>query len=245
MTKRTLVVTALGLLSLCGIAASASAQPRWGRERMPQNGACFFEDRDFGGRYFCVRPGDDLRSIPSGMNDRVSSIRLLGASEVTVFRDNDMRGRAAHFTRDVTDLRNDGWNDTISSIAIQTYGNGNGNGNGYGRGRNRDYRDDRANGWNPNADQAWGRNGIAPRDGACFFSDTDYRGESFCVNRGATYASLPRGFNDRIGSVRVFGGASVRLYDDRDFHGQSREIRRDNSDLKGRWRETVSSVRVN
>jgi Peptidase inhibitor family I36 len=240
MTKRTLVVTALGLLSLCGVAASASAQPRWGRERMPQNGACFFEDRDFGGRYFCVRPGDDLRSIPSGMNDRVSSIRLLGVSEVTVFRDNDMRGRSAHFTRDVNDLRNDGWNDTISSIAIQNDAN-----NGNGRGRNRDYRDEVGTSgvWNPN-DGVWARDGIAPRDGACFYSDTDYRGESFCVARGGTYASLPRGFNDRVASVRVFGGSSVRLYDDRDFRGHSKELRRDSANLKGRWRETISSVRV-
>src|SRR4029453_7154619 len=86
MTKRTLVILALGLFTLCGAAANASAQPRWGRERMPQNGACFFEDRNFGGRYFCVRPGDDLRAMPSGLGDRVSSIRLLGASAVTVFR---------------------------------------------------------------------------------------------------------------------------------------------------------------
>src|SRR5262245_16914435 len=154
MTKRTLVVTAIGLFSLCGVVTTASAQPRWGRERMPQNGACFFEDRDFGGRHFCVQPGNDLRSIPSGLNDRVSSIRLLGASEVTVFRDNDMRGRTAHFTRDVTDLRSDGWNDTISSIAVQNYGRG--------RGRNRDYRDD--NSWNPN-DRLWARDGIVPREG--------------------------------------------------------------------------------
>ena len=237
MTTRTLVVTAIGLFSLCGIATTASAQPRWGRERPPQNGACFFEDRDFGGRYFCVRPGDDLRSLPSGMNDRISSIRLLGASEVTVFKDKDMHGRTAHFTRDVIDLRSDGWNDTISSIAIQNYGNGR------GRGRNRDYRDDRANAWNPN-DRLWAQDGIVPREGACFYSDTSFRGESFCLGRGATSAALPRGFNDRIASVRLFGGSSVRLYDDRDFRGQSKEIRRDSTDLKGRWRETVSSIRV-
>ena len=237
MTKRTLVVSALGLLSLCGVAASASAQPRWGRERLPQNGACFFEDRNFGGRYFCAGPDDDLRSIPSGMNDRVSSIRLLGASEVTVFRDNDMRGRSAHFSRDVIDLRSDGWNDTISSIEVENYGSS------YGRGRNRDYRDDRsANGWNPN-DRAWRQGGVAPRDGACFYSDTHYRGESFCVARGATYTSLPRGFNDRIASVRVFG-SSVQLFEDPNFRGWSTEINRDVANLSGNWRNSVSSVRV-
>src|SRR3954468_13841377 len=140
MTKRHLVPLSLALFSLCG-AVSASAQPRWGRERIPQAGACFYEDRNYGGRYFCVQPGEDLPSMPSGMGDRISSIRLLGASEVTVFRDNNMRGRTARFTRDVSDLKRDGWNDEISSIAIAggrygtTYGN-NGNGRAYGRNRN-------------------------------------------------------------------------------------------------------------
>ena len=167
---------------------------------MPQNGACFFEDRNFGGRYFCVRPGEDLRVIPSGMNDRVSSIRLLGASEVTVFRDNDMRGSSAFFTRDVADLKRDGWNDAISSIAVSTgyygnngyydnhgYGNnGYGNGNGRARGRDRDrdrdrdYRDDRNGyyrddlgypGWNPDQ-PVWGR-AATPREGACFYEDSN------------------------------------------------------------------------
>lgn len=241
------------MLSLCGVAASASAQPRWGRERMPQNGACFFEDRNFGGRYFCVRPGEDLRVIPSGMNDRVSSIRLLGASEVTVFRDNDMRGRSVSFTHDVADLKRDGWNDAISSIAVSNgyYGNNgygnNGNGRGNGRGHNREdrngyYNDNLGyNGWNPEG-PVWGRAAM-PREGACFYEDANYRGRYFCVPRGGVYSSLPNGFNDRISSVRVFG-ASVQLFDDRDMRGRSTEIRRDDSNLKGRWRDAVSSIRV-
>jgi len=221
--------------------------------------------------------------MPSGMNDRISSIRLLGASEVTVFKDNDMRGRSAFFTRDVYDLRNDGWNDAISSIAVTNsnyYNNRNGtynNGNGRGRGRNRDYRDDPnyrdyrndpnyrdyrddpnyrdyrndpnyrdyrndPYGYDPNTAPVWGRQNV-PREGACFYQDANFRGQYFCVPRGGTYASLPNGFNDRISSVRVFG-ASVQIYDDRDFRGHSTEIRRDNGDLKGRWRDTVSSIRV-
>jgi len=235
MTKRTLVMLTLGLFSVCGAAADASAQPRWGRDRMPQNGACFFEDRNFGGRYFCVRPGEDLRNIPNGMSDRISSMRLLGASEVTVFKDNGMRGRSARFTHDVADLRRGGWNDEISSLVVAGFG--------YGRGRDGGSRDDYGNGggWNPGA-PVWGRQPF-PREGACFFEDANYRGDYFCVARGRTYTSLPRGFNDRISSVRVFG-AGVRIYRDRDFHGRSTEIRRDVSNLRGDWRDEVSSIRV-
>jgi hypothetical protein len=240
MTTRHLVVIALGMFSLCG-ATAASAQPRWGSERVPQTGACFFEDRNFGGRYFCVRPGDDLRAMPSGLGDRVSSIRLLGASEVTVFRDSNMHGRSARFTHDMTDLRRDGWNDQISSIAV--YGGYDGDRhNGRGRGHDRGYRDDDGyNGWNPGA-PVWGREAF-PREGACFYKDAGFRGDYFCVPRGGTYTSLPRGFNDRISSIRVFS-ASVRIYDDHDFRGRSTEIRRDSGDLRGNWRDTISSIRV-
>jgi Peptidase inhibitor family I36 len=241
MTTRHVIVLALGVFSLCAPAA-ASAQPRWGRERMPQAGACFFEDRNFGGRYFCVRPGEDLRYLPSGMGDRVSSVRLLGASEVTVFRDNDMRGRSARFTRDMSDLRRDGWNDQISSLAVSGYGYDNGRGRGRDRDRDREYRDDNGyRGWNPNA-PVWGREAY-PREGACFYKDAGFHGDYFCVPRGGTYPSLPGGFNDRISSIRVFG-SSVRIYRDRDFHGRSSEIRRDNDNLRGDWRDTISSIRV-
>jgi hypothetical protein len=247
MTKRNLIVMALGVLSLGG-AANASAQPRWGRERVPDLGACFYENVNFGGRYFCVAPGEDLRSIPRGMGDEISSIRLLGASEVTVFRDSNMRGRSTRFARDVNDLRRNGWNDQISSIEV--IGGFGGNRGRDRDNRNRDNRDNRGNddrgygeyrGWNPNA-PAWGR-GELPRAGACFYEDAGFRGQYFCVPRGGTYTSLPRGFNDRISSIRVFG-ASVRLFQDRDFRGRSTELRRDTGNLRGSWKDTVSSIRV-
>jgi len=206
---------------------------------MPQNGACFFEHRNFGGQYFCLRPGEDFRSLPSGMGDRISSMRVLGTSEVTVFKDTDMRGRSARFTHDADDLRHEGWNDQISSLAVSGYGYGN-NGRGRGRGRpdgNGDY-----DAWNPNAAPVWGRAAV-PRQGACFYEDANFRGDYFCVPRGGTYKALPRGFNDRISSVRVLG-ADVQIYRDRDFHGRSTQLRRDVGNLRGDWRDTVSSIRV-
>ena len=251
MTKRNLIVVVIGIFSVFR-AVDAAAQPRWGRERVPQAGACFYENRDFQGRYFCVRPGEDLRILPNGMSDRISSMRLFGASEVTVFKDNDMRGPSARFARDVRDLRRDGWNDQISSIVV---------GGGYGRDRgpygdrddrrrdgdrdDRAYRDrdDRAyGGWDANRPPIWGREAV-PREGACFYEDANFRGQYFCVPRGGSYASLPGGFNDRISSVRVFG-AGVVIYRDRDFHGRSSEIRHDAGNLRGDWRDTISSMRV-
>ena len=94
MRVRSAVVYTVALIALF-VSESAFAQPRWGRERVPNQGACFYEDTNFRGNYFCVRQGDRLRSLPSGMGDKISSIRVFGSSEVTVFRDADMRGRSA------------------------------------------------------------------------------------------------------------------------------------------------------
>src|SRR5262245_10233961 len=162
------VIGALGVLQ----AVDAAAQPRWGRERVPQAGACFYEDRNFQGKYFCVQPGEDLRRMPRGMGDTISSLRLFGGSEVTVFRDSDMRGRSARFISNEPDLRRDGLNDSISSIVVAWTGYGydargrargrTGNGGYYGNGGG--YDED----WRSDRSPAWGR-GALPREGACFY----------------------------------------------------------------------------
>jgi hypothetical protein len=221
MGSRSITIVVFVLLTLCRIPA-ASAQPRWGRERLPEAGACFFEDSNFRGRYFCVRPGDREPEVPRGMNDRISSIRLLGgAADVTLFRDSGFRGPSIRFTGNVRDLRREGWNDQISSIVV---GQG-----AFGR------RGDRG--------PVWGRE-APPRQGACFYENEDFRGAYFCMPRGTSYASLPGGFNDRISSIRVFG-AHVRIFRDRDFRGRSTDVRRDVRDFRGSWRDSISSIRVN
>src|SRR5262249_28145775 len=133
------------------------------------------------------------------------------------FKDSDMRGRSAHFTRDVADLRRDGWNDQISSLVVWDRTGGDGNDGG-------------------------DREGI-PRAGACFYGGAGFPGPRLFVPPGGGYPSLPRGFNDRISSIRVMG-ADVRLFRDRDFRGRSTEIHRDVADLRGDWRDSISSIRV-
>ena len=224
MTSRTqLSVIGFFCLSLAGAAvAQDRAQPRWGRMGMPTAGACFYEDTNFRGRNFCVKPGERMETLPAGMGDEISSVRLAGATEVTVFRDSNMRGRSARLISDVRDLKSEGWGDTISSIEV-------------GRAAGARWRSDRS--------PVWGRNQDTPREGACFYEEPDYRGRSFCAPRGATYTSLPRGFNDKISSIRVFGG-EVRVFQNRNFRGRSTEIRSDTPNLRGNWRDNVSSIRV-
>jgi hypothetical protein len=111
---RTVVLFACG--ALIATAATVAAQ-RYG-QREPRNGVCFYEDEDFGGNYFCVRSGENMESMPSGMNDRISSIRVFGNGEVTLFRDPSFEGTSATVQNDVTSLRNRNWNDRISSLQV-------------------------------------------------------------------------------------------------------------------------------
>lgn len=242
MRGRSVIVSTIGLICLF-VSHSASAQPRWGRERVPNQGACFYEDTNFRGNYFCVREGDRLRSLPPGMGDSISSVRVFGSSEVTVFRDADLRGRSARFIDDVRNLKGEGWNDQISSVDVTSGRDYSGFG-GYGGGRGRARgRGNRGGGWGSDRTPVWGRSEPMPSEGACFYEDANFRGQYFCVPRGATFRALPRGFNDRISSIRVFG-SEVRIFQDRDFRGRSREIRSDVPNLRGDWKDDVSSVRV-
>jgi hypothetical protein len=121
--------TTIGILMSAALLAhvsTASAQ-RWGREATPRAGVCFYEDINFGGRYFCSPVGSATDRVPSGMNDRVSSVRVFGNAVVTLYRDPDLRGQARTVDYDVRDMRGMGFNDRVSSYVVD-------NGRGYGYG---------------------------------------------------------------------------------------------------------------
>ena len=129
---------------LCASLADRAEAQRFGRGATPNDGACFYEDPDFQGDYFCIRAGDAVNELPRDMNDRISSIRTFGRVEVRVFQDSRFEGRAGRFD-DVRNLRREGWNDRISSIRVDGVGGGfgrrddrdqdRGRGRGLGRGR--------------------------------------------------------------------------------------------------------------
>jgi len=124
MTTRSIIVLGASAAVLA-LSSNASAQ-RWGREHTPSEGACFYEDIDYGGNYFCVRAGESLSSLASGMNDHISSMRVFGRSEVTVYNDKSFGGRSARFGGDVRNLKNDNWNDKISSLEVARLHGGHG-----------------------------------------------------------------------------------------------------------------------
>ena len=116
MNVRALMAISVGIV--LALPAVASAQ-RWGRERFPQSGACFYRDAYFEGDYFCIRAGDEVPRLPDDLNDEISSILVFGRAEVTVFIDVRFRGGSARFDYSVDDLADYGWNDRISSMQVR------------------------------------------------------------------------------------------------------------------------------
>jgi hypothetical protein len=114
--------TSRNVLLVC-FALAACPSPllaqRWGQGNVPREGACFYKDPNFHGDYFCVDSGDGVGSVPDGMNDKISSMRLFGRVDVTVFRDVRFAGRSERFESDIRNLKNEGWNDLISSIRVR------------------------------------------------------------------------------------------------------------------------------
>jgi hypothetical protein len=146
--KRVMVIGCLAAAaSLTGV-STASAQ-RWGREAVPRSGVCFYEDINFGGRYFCTSVGDSTPRVPSNMNDRISSVRVFGNADVTLYRDPNFQGQTRVIDSNIADLRSTGFNDRMSSYRVDARRYA-GNGNGYGIARNRGQgrTEARANRWN-------------------------------------------------------------------------------------------------
>ncbi len=218
VSRGMLVAVAALLACLAGVVSSAEAQLRFGQGPQPRAGACFYEDANFRGDYFCVTAGEEVRQMPADMNDRISSIRLVGNATAVVYRDSRFRGQSARFEDDVRNLKREGWNDLVSSIRVS--------GSLFGGVR-----------------PPWAPGNAIPREGACFYSEANFRGQSFCVDRGVSYPRLPPGFNDRVSSVRVRGSVVV-IFEDRDFDGRSIRITRDVRNLKGQFNDRLSSVRV-
>jgi len=107
------------VVCIVAIAASStlSAQ-RWGRATLPRDGACFYKDTNFDGDYFCLGGGEELGLLSSDVNDKISSIKIFGQAEVTVFTDARFAGDSNRFAGNVRDLKDEKWNKRISSLRV-------------------------------------------------------------------------------------------------------------------------------
>jgi len=114
------VTIGLGLVVAIVMNVGPAYAQRWGRTATPRSGVCFYEDINYGGRYFCSEMGTSAPQVSSGNNDEISSIRLFGDAAVTVYRDRNFRGQSRVIDSNLSDLRSLGFNDRISSYQVDT-----------------------------------------------------------------------------------------------------------------------------
>jgi hypothetical protein len=114
MPGRMIIVplASFALLAASSVASAQSGGP-------PRDGACFYEHSNYRGQYFCVDAGDTRETLPSGANDRISSIRIVGRADVRAFRDSRFRGQSLRLNSSVRDLADEAFDDAISSIRIE------------------------------------------------------------------------------------------------------------------------------
>jgi Protein of unknown function (DUF3011)/Peptidase inhibitor family I36 len=111
--------------------------------------------------------------------------------------------------------------------------------------------------WNRDPNDTWPprgnwHGGNWESGGACFYRDRDFGGSFFCMRRGEKRAALA-GYGDDISSIRLFGGARVVVFDDRNFSGARERVFRDVRDLRQlrvsqkpghTWNNRISSLSV-
>lgn len=183
---------------------------------MPRAGACFYEHPSFGGRYFCANLGASTPEVPSGTNDKISSIRLIGNASITVFQDARFGGRSARFDNDQRDLKRGGWDDLISSFRVTPLGFGDAN---------------------------RGSGGFGASNGLLVYADINYRGRNATLGE-STPDVAARGMGGLISSIRVPPGERWQVCTEQNFRGRCQTITGDASDLRrGDWNDAIASVR--
>jgi len=80
--------------------------------------------------------------------------------------------------------------------------------------------------------------------GACFYSQRNFNGDSFCADVGDEFPRLPRGWDQRVRSVEIFGGAEVDLCSDSGLYGRCVTLRSDASRLPNGLDRRVRSLEV-
>lgn len=250
-------LTCLLLLTLAPtvvLAQRDTGRPDERRRQARPTVAILYSEPDFQGDAFEVYPGDeigDLREVrfPGGgkINDRVSSIRVLGGMKLNVYADPKFRGDRLSVEEDVPDLRRlarrgpglERWDDAITAVRADPPP----------RERLR-----------PEPERRHRPHGS--RGPACviLYADPGFQGDALELDPGAEIQDLrdirfPDGskINDRVSSIRILGGVHLTVYADPKCRGDQVLLTEDVRDLRqlkrgpgshGSWDETISAVRV-
>jgi hypothetical protein len=247
----------VGFVCVVAVFGLAHGQSRENRRSEPRYGGCFYKEVDFRGDRFCLQDGDRMERVPEGFGDQISSVRIYGEVEITVYEGANFGGPSLRLRESAANLHSyqvrpgHSWNDRIISIEVGTdrrYWEWNGDRD---RGPDNDRDRDRDRDWDRDRDRDRDWQNRDPREGACFYKDANFGGDRFCVQRGDRLAQLPAGFNDRISSVRLYGRVEIIVYQDANFGGRQMRLRDDVPNLRGyqvepghSWNDRISSIKA-
>jgi peptidase inhibitor family I36 len=216
----TKLFSTIALCALVGITALAPRQATADRDRRGRDRVCVYEHADYQGWEQCYRVGEVDRDLGDRRNS-ISSVRIQGRAEITLFEHPRFGGRDVVIDNDVSDLsRLGGWNDETDSLRV-----------GFGG------RDDGPRDGGP--DRGGG-------DRVCVYEHANYTGASRCFDRNDDDPDLKNsGWNDRISSIRTQGRLRITIYEHTGFQGQNIVVDRDIPDLNQiRWNDRISSLRM-
>jgi hypothetical protein len=89
----------------------------------PTGPVCFYADINYTGSAFCSGAGS-FGSVPSGWNDRVSSVKVQAGYKAELFADGNLTGAVLALTANEPWLGNRNFNDLMSSYRISVVDNG-------------------------------------------------------------------------------------------------------------------------
>jgi len=91
-----------------------------------------------------------------------------------------------------------------------------------------------------------------PRNGACFFTNPEFKGDRFCIGVAENLPTLSAVFSRKISSVRLYGKAEVQAFSAAKYEGQQVLISTSVSDLRRPaeqqdavgWNDRILSLKV-
>jgi hypothetical protein len=209
------------VLSLFAVMVLSVSLPRdaFSQGRPGRDQVCVYEHADYGGWERCFGAGEAMRDL-GNLRNQISSVRIYGRAEITLFQHPDFQGRQITIDNSETNLPR-GWNDETDSLRVDSAAFGN-------RGRG-ERSEDRV--------CVYQHVGFAGNS-RCFDSGDDVPD------------MRQIGWNDGISSIRVFGRTRVAVFEDAGFQGQRLIVDRDLPDLtqiragRNNWNDRISSLRV-
>jgi hypothetical protein len=203
--------------------------PNWSSATPPENGACFYEDPEFKGEYFCLDVDSGWTELNKTFDHKISSVRVIGKANARVFSRANFQGDSALINDRTPNLKQvvvDGvkWNDHIASVQVVAA-----------------------------PDRVVQRRHVRPANGACIYTEREYEGHEMCLDGSTRIAKLPDDFYKKIESLRTYGDVDMVLYSKPDFQGASttvstrvrdmRQLTRDTQNFFD-WNKRVASLEI-